>query len=236
MASLNRARTNGRSTANRGRLPAVLLTDGILVEPYRSWNTWDAAFRLTCLLDEVPSSQVSGSGTIIGKTLRAFAPLGSDVPEGSKITLDDGRTGYAAACAERGPTAAFPVPSHLEIAIRLGAIAPSPVGAEMVTIAHRVLLAERDRYGNDQYGETLIEVEGCAVGQINSDGRTDDPNNDRITRNRTVVFPPGTQLAATDRLIIRGERWGIDGEPALVEEPTLGLTAGVVVRAVRVTG
>lgn len=237
---LNRARTveGGRFGARggRGRLPAVLLTDVVLVEPYQSTATWGPQTPLRCLVDEVPSTALTGQGTIIGKSLRIFAPLGSDVPEGSKITLADGRTGFAAAVAQRAPTAAFPVPSHLEIVMRVGSIAPSPIGARTVIIWRRVLLTERDEYGNDRYGETSVQVPGAVVGQVESDSNTSDPGNERITRRRTVVLPAGTDIGALDRLEIDGERWGIDGAPQQVTEPTLGVTAGIVVRLVRVSG
>jgi hypothetical protein len=228
---IGRARTNGRS---RGGVPAVLLTDTVTVEPYRQVDTWGAGFTLRCLVDETPSSVLTGTGTISDVTVRLFCPLGTDIPKGSKVTLADGRLGSVQAVADRAPTTPLPVPRHIEAHIRLGVYAPTPIGAVTVTIVRRAVTG-RDAYGNDVYGEVPVQVAGVAVGQITSSS-SGEPGNARVTRSRLVVFPVGTVVKAADRLIISGSRWGIDGEPTTVQEPLLGLTAGVVVHATRTTG
>jgi hypothetical protein len=233
---LNRARTGTPARRGaRGSIPAVLLTDTVTVQPYRDVDTWGLPYPLRCLIDESPGAAPTDSGTVAQRTIRIFAQLGSDVPEGSKLTLPDGRNGSAQACAQRAPTAAFPVPSHLEIVMTLGTSAPTPIGGRTVTIIRRDLSAKPDEYGNDVYRERRENVRGVAVGQIESSDSTD-PDNTRVTRSRVVVFPPKTVLQHTDRLYIDGKRWAIDGEPTVVEQPVLGLTAGVVVRAVQTTG
>lgn len=235
MPRLNRARNNqSLRRAGRGGMPSVLLTDVVTVEAYRDVNTWGLPYQLKCLVDEAPQTMLTENGTVFGRAVTIYAPLGSDVPEGSRITLADGRLGAAAAVAERGPTTVFPVPSHLEIRVSFGKAAPTPIGARTVIIVRRAVV-NQDVYGNDIYSEKLIEVQGVAVGQIDSTDATQ-PGNQRVRRTRLVVFPPGTTITAEDRLIIDDQRWGIDGEPTLVEQPVLGLTAGVVVRAVRTTG
>jgi hypothetical protein len=232
---LRRSRSNtDPARRRRGRLPAVLLTDVITVEAYRGVDTWDPPRDLRCLVDEAPVALVTDAGTVIGRTIRVFAPLDADVPEGSRVTLADGRYGSAQAVAPRGATSRFPIPAHLEIVLQLGEAAPTPIGGQQVTIVHRAVTGQ-DVYGNDVYGETLEDVRGVAVGQIESVDSSA-PGNARVRRTRTVVFPPGTQIGAQDRLIIDGQRWSIEGEPTQVEQPVLGLTAGVVVRASRTTG
>jgi hypothetical protein len=231
-----RARSNEprRRPGRGGGIPAVLLTDHIIVEPYRGIDTWDRPYRLRCLVDEAPQTLLTETGTVIGRTIRVFAALGSDIPEGSKVTLADGRYGVAQAVAARGATAAFPVPAHVEIVLQLGGAAPTPIGARTVTIIRR-RVSGQDAYGNDVYGEDREDVAGVAVGQIDSTDMPG-PSHQRVRLSRLVVFPPGTYVSAEDRLDIDGHRWGIDGAPTRVEQPVLGLTAGVVVRAVRTTG
>lgn len=229
---IGRARTNGRNRMTG--LPGVLLTDVVTVEPYRDVDSWDTATAVRCLVDETPSDLLTNTGTISDVTVRLFCPPDTDIPKGSKVTLADGRLGSVQAVAGRGLTSLFPVPKHIEAHVRLGVYAPTPIGAVTVTIVRRQVTG-RDPYGNDVYGETRFDVAGVAVGQITSQD-SQQPGNSRVTRQRTVVFPPGTSVSPQDRLIIFGQRWGIDGEPSVVVEPVLGLTAGIVVRAVRTTG
>jgi hypothetical protein len=231
---IGRSRTNGRGRATAGRVPMVLLTDTVTVQPYRDVDTWDPPYPLQCLLDEAPTTASSGNDTVSGTSVRLFCLLGSDLPPGSKVTLADGRLGSVEAVANRAPTAVFPVPSHLEAQIRIGVDAPTPIGGITVTVLRRRVV-NRDAYGNDVYAETPVRVRGVAVGEVSSTSSTAD-GDARVSRSRTVVFPPGTVVKATDRLILSGTRWAIDGEPAVVSEPVMGVTAGVVVRAVRTTG
>ncbi len=234
---LNRSRrvVGGKYPGGPDRLPRVLLTDTITVRPYLGPSQWGYPVSVACLIDEAPTSQLTGSGTITGTSLRIFAPLGSPIPQGSKITLPDGREAVADAVAERGPTAAFPVPSHLEIAVRTGRVAPTAVGAVTITIIRRAVTG-RDRYGNDVREDTPVLVDGVVLGQAETSGSTEDPRNDRVTWRRTVVLPKGTDIDKADKLLIEGQRWGIEGAPAQVTEPTLGVTAGIVLTAVRVSG
>jgi hypothetical protein len=232
---IGRARTNGRGRHTAGRVPLVLLTDTVQVQPYRDVDTWDPAYPLRCLLDEAPSSGRQGRDTVTDTTIRLFCLLGSDVPTGSKVTLADGRSGSIQAVAERGPTTVFPVPAHLEAQIRVGGNAPTPIGGVTVTVLRRVVTG-RDAYGNDVYGETPVKVRGVTLGQLDQSATSTATGDSRVTRSRTVVFPPGTKVKAIDRLLIGGARWSIDGEPTVITEPVLGVTAGVVVRAVHTTG
>jgi hypothetical protein len=234
---LNRARINPSPTRRAlpgGGIPAVLLTDTIMVEPYRDVDTWDEAYELRCLVDAAPQNLLTDENALKNRTVRVFAPLGSDIPEGSKVTLPDATVGVAQAVTPRGATAVFPVPRHLDITVNTGVAATTEIGAASVVIVHRDVIGQ-DRYGNDMWVETSETVRGVAVGEISSSD-PNDPDNWRVQRHRTVVFPPGTRITSNDRLIIDGVRWSIDGEPTVVERDLLGVRAGVIVRAVRTTG
>lgn len=94
-----------------------------------------------------------------------------------------------------------------------------------------------DRYNDTTltYGTTPThEVAGCAFDpggstEIN-DGRT------AVTTTPTLYLPPGADITATDRVVVRGDTYETTGKPAVWVSPFDGQTKGVVVPLREVTG
>lgn len=222
---------NGR--VGRSRLPRVLLSDTITVARYVSWGVWEPAVTLRCLLDE-RSTSVQGDGTITTAMVRAYVPPDVRIPAGSKVTLPDGRTGYVVSSIGRGLSSPLPVPAHWEVEIRVGEIAPSPMGGRRITVRRRVVTG-RDAYGNDTYTTTPVTYAGVVIGPVTASGEAD-PTNNRIHRTCVAVFPPGAVVAPGDKVFVDSYAWGVDAPGQALTEPTLGLTAGVLVTLSRTTG
>lgn len=94
-----------------------------------------------------------------------------------------------------------------------------------------------DRYGNETlvYADTPTHtVDGCAFDPGGStemlDGRT------AVTTTPTLYAPPGADIKATDKVIVRGDEFGVTGKPAVWVSPFDGVTKGVVAQLEKVTG
>lgn len=75
---------------------------------------------------------------------------------------------------------------------------------------------------------TDTEIPGCIVWP----GETDEPN--RVAREIvdviiTVAMPPGTDVTAQDRVVVRGEVYEVDGAPFDYRHPMTGWRPGTVV-------
>ena len=104
---------------------------------------------------------------------------------------------------------------------------------EAATIVSRAVTGQ-DGDGNDVYGT----VETATVGAFAPEGSTE-----LIQGQNTVIANPTFYLAdgaptpaATDRLIVRGVTFDVDGEPQVYRNPFTGEEPGAVVRLERVTG
>jgi hypothetical protein len=102
-----------------------------------------------------------------------------------------------------------------------------------VTVVRRQV-GGRDSDGNDVYTDVETDVDGCAVWPASSSELTD--ARDTAITGLTVLFPPGTALAATDQVRIDDEPYKVDGEPGTWTSPLSGYAAGVQASLVRVTG
>jgi hypothetical protein len=96
---------------------------------------------------------------------------------------------------------------------------------------------ETDRYQNVVlvYGDTATHTIGhCAFdpGGTNEvlDGRT------AVITRPTLYLPPDADLRASDRVVVRGRTFDVDGEPAVWTNPYDGHTKGVVVPLGEVVG
>ena len=94
-----------------------------------------------------------------------------------------------------------------------------------------------DRYENvvTVYGtEVDFIIDGCAFDPGGSteihDGRT------AVVTLPTVYAPPGADLLATDRLVVRGRPYDVTGTPAVWVNPYSATEKGVVVQLEEVTG
>lgn len=79
------------------------------------------------------------------------------------------------------------------------------------------------------------DVEGAAVApeKVEED-RT--AGRQGVVVKRTVYLPPGSVVAATDRLVVRGDTYNVDGEPGPWVSPFGGTLGGVEVSLRRVVG
>jgi len=95
-----------------------------------------------------------------------------------------------------------------------------------------------DRRGNPQVDWTAaarLEITGCAVaprpqGENRAEGRQ------AVTRGWTVYAPGEPDVAATDRLEVRGETFDVDGDPAVWLRHFSGGVRGVVIDVRSVEG
>lgn len=62
------------------------------------------------------------------------------------------------------------------------------------------------------------------------------PDRQSVVSDIEVAFPPGADVTARDRLIVRGGTYQVDGEPFDWRSPLSGWTPGLVARANRVVG
>jgi head-tail adaptor len=110
-----------------------------------------------------------------------------------------------------------------------------PAG-ETVTVVRAALVD--DGYGNqvrDWPNATRTPHQGCAVAQ---NGRDESLTGDRnvVASDLVVFMPSGTDVAATDRLEIRGRDYEVVGEPFDWVSPFTGSAFGVAVYCNRAEG
>lgn len=218
-----------------GAVPGWLLRHTIMIEPFLgTWGRYGPATPAKAAKQEKISGAVSKAGSVRYVSVTLVCLPGTPCPDGSRITLPDGRRGYAQAVADHD-AGGLPTPDHVEIALTAPAVAyGAPLGGETVAILRRVAAGE-DRYGNARYRIVETWVEGCAVRVLSADERAQDGGS-RLVDTIEVVFPPDTDLTANDRLRVRGLVYEVDGRPDEQHEPMTGAKPGVRVVARRVSG
>jgi len=90
-----------------------------------------------------------------------------------------------------------------------------------------------DSLGNDTWTETTTETRGIFAPGSSTEqvqGR------DTITVTGTLYVAPGTDVRATDAVVVYGQRYEVDGEPTLWQSPLTGWTPGLEVKLRRVLG
>lgn len=105
---------------------------------------------------------------------------------------------------------------------------------EAVTVESRVA-GPPDRYSNPTYTWVARTVEGCGFDPGNSTETVLPYRVDTDTR-PTLYAPPGTAVAPTDRIVVRGEQFQVDGEVAVWVSPFTGWSPGVVIKLKRAEG
>lgn len=87
----------------------------------------------------------------------------------------------------------------------------------------------------DWTGADVLVIAGCGVAPTSS---SDPSTPDRSpTLSRCDVYVPfGGDVAASDRLVIRGETWLVDGDPQVWSSPLTGWAPGVKVSALKMAG
>lgn len=103
---------------------------------------------------------------------------------------------------------------------------------EPISIVTRVVSGV-DSYGNDETTETTETVNGAyapAIGYESTNGR------DLVVNQPHAYLPAGSPVSATSVLVIREQRFEVDGTPAEWRSPFTGWAPGIDVPLRRVTG
>lgn len=110
---------------------------------------------------------------------------------------------------------------------------PSFTYGEMVTVVSRALTGQDD-YGNDVYGTTETPYYNVPAWPTGSSEK--DQAADLVITGVTVLLPAGTVVTPTDRVLVYGNTYEVDGEPAQFSSPFTNTGIGVETRLKRVTG
>lgn len=99
-------------------IPLPLLRHSVTVEPYLGASAYGPRYGLpvtvTCFLDQQTRMVRQADGTQVSSSSTVYAPLATDAPAQSRVTLPDGRQTTVIAALRRNG-GGLPVPSHLEI-------------------------------------------------------------------------------------------------------------------------
>lgn len=103
-----------------------------------------------------------------------------------------------------------------------------------VTIITQAVIGQDD-YGNDVPGPVVRIIPGCSWWPTQGEEITED--RDLIVTGLTVLAPPGTVIAGTDRVVVDGKDYEVQGDPLVwTLNPFTGSSAGVQLTLRRVTG
>ncbi len=215
-----------------GNVPKWLLRHRITIEPFLGvWDQFGPPVpNVRAAVQEKIITAAGQAGVLRVATFDIVTRLDVHCPAGSRITLADGRRGYASAVARHDSAGLPAVPDHQQVALAIaGPAYGAPIGGELVVILRRVPDGE-DRYGNQKYATAETPIAGAAVRTLDSDEA-----GGKLTQSVEVVLPAGTEVTSADRLRVRGLVYEIDGEPEDQHDPMTGGRPGVRVVARRVT-
>lgn len=103
---------------------------------------------------------------------------------------------------------------------------------EPITIVTRVK-SGTDDYGDDTFTESTVTVSGAFDPTI---GIEYTGSGDTVVTNPQALLPYDAPVTSTSVLVIRGDRYEVDGEPNQWRSPFTGWEAGLAVPLKRVTG
>jgi hypothetical protein len=106
---------------------------------------------------------------------------------------------------------------------------------ETVTLIRRTRTGT-DADGNDVWTDTPVVVPRCAVWPRTAVETLAGGRQDTSIVGLSLLAPPGTVIAVTDRITARGLTWEVDGEPGVWDSALTGSRAGVEVALRRVSG
>ncbi|MFI1942058.1 hypothetical protein ACH44C_33610 [Streptomyces purpureus] len=102
-------------------LPGFLLRHTITIEPYLGDSAYGPAYgpavTVRCFLDEKTRTVRDRTGQEVTSASTAYAPLDTDCPAESRVTLPTGRQ-TAVIAALRRDGGGLPTPDHLEIQLQ----------------------------------------------------------------------------------------------------------------------
>lgn len=108
-----------------------------------------------------------------------------------------------------------------------------PAGETVVLV--RPGAPTEDDYGNDVPGTaTETNIAGAVVAPRTSG--EDVQGRDQVVVGLNVWLPAGTHVQPTDRLMVRGVLYEVDGEPGAWRSPFTGISSPVQVSLTRVAG
>jgi hypothetical protein len=209
-----------------GRLPGFLmrrLGRDVAVEPYRGWGDFAPARTVRMLVDEQLNTATANPGVQQLAQLSLLAPIGTDCPAGSRLTLPDGRAGYCNGSVARDYHG-LPVPDHVQIALTLSAAFGPAFGETVEVLSVR---RSRDAAGSVRHSVTATAVPGAAVRSLGSVESTDQQGRDTIVDSIEVILPPDTDVGPLDRLRVRGLVFDVDASPTPAADATTTARPGV---------
>lgn len=90
-----------------------------------------------------------------------------------------------------------------------------------------------DSFGDRTDGASH-DVSGCAIWPTSSVETVD--GQDSVVWGLTVLMPSDSDVLATDRVVVRGVTYDVNGQPALYRSPITGTEAGIEVHLQAHTG
>lgn len=103
----------------------------------------------------------------------------------------------------------------------------------------RLRVPSRDRHGDPIGAAASTTIVGCIVWPRDgnaSSGNEKTDSQDTVIIGLQVLMPSGTDITPTDQMLVRGQIYDVEGEPASHRSPFTGTSPGVLVSLKRVTG
>lgn len=116
----------------------------------------------------------------------------------------------------------------------MAGLLPLVNGAGQTVIFVSRTVTGQDALGNDVYTDVETPIAGCVVYPRGSAELVQ--GQDLVTDGLTVLLPPGTAAAATDRAIVDGVTYEVDGQPSVWSNPFVPIADSVQVQLKVVTG
>lgn len=203
-----------------GEVPGFLLVHTATVEPYLDWDTYGPPTTIRCFVGENLASAGPQGTERVGQ-ITIICRLAEDVPQGSRITLTDGRRGYAAAVV-RNDGGGLPTPDHLQIAMSIAA-AYGPAFGETIGLLHRTVF--RDDAGGVLYDWDRTDLTAAVRFLTSAEAAVGAAETTVDTVE--VILPPDTIVGTRDRLDVRGLIYDVDGTPTDISDPQSTARPGV---------
>lgn len=216
----------------RRGFPRLFLQHTVQIAPYLGWASWGGVTAVRGMFQEQPYRRHTKAGVVYHVVSTFWCPLGTVCPDGSKVTVPDGRQGYAA-YAVRREGGALPLPVHLEIGVDLADARSSPAGETVVLLRRTV--TGKDAYQSDTYTTTEVSIAGASVLDLRP---VEEPagSKTRVITTGRVILPPGTAVQAVDRIRVRGLTYDVDGQGVDQDDPMHPTDGPVEISIRRVTG
>lgn len=209
-------------------IPARLMPHRAAIEPYLTWDAFGASNLIRCFVAEALAG-AGQTGTERVTQITLITELSTPVPAGSRVTLKDGRKGYAQAVATFDGGGGLPTPDHRMVAVQV-ATGFGPAYGETVYLLRRT--RTRGAGGGSVTTTVQSEIKNAAVRTLSQD-ETQVGTATQAVDSIEVILPPGTAVTAGDGLVVRGMTFEVDGTPIDVKDSQTTARPGVKVVGVR---